>query len=148
MESSSSTSILVAKEGEEYTSRKSGITERKWTQNQLQEKRYIGHVVMLEGWKESDMRAPPNCPVGFTSHAGHAVNPGIVINFEVGTTHYPFTVNPGHCLHLVHRMFKAPQPSLTVEHTPCIIHPANYYFYFISFSHFLKQMWCQEERNH
>ena len=49
----------------------------------------------------------PFTPVGFASDTWKAVDPGVFIDFEVGTTHGTFTVDPGHCLHLVHWMLKA-----------------------------------------
>nr|AFK44008.1 unknown [Lotus japonicus] len=61
----------------------------------------------------------PLHPIGLTSHSRNAVNSCILINFEVGPTHGPFTVYPWHCLQLVHWMLKAHQTSFTVKNTPC-----------------------------
>lgn len=60
----------------------------------------------------------PIRPIDFTSNTRHGVDPGVDINLEVGSTHHPFTVYSGHCLHLVHWMLEAHQPSIAVEHAP------------------------------
>lgn len=63
----------------------------------------------------------PIGPIGRASCARDAVNPGVDVHLEIGSTHCPFAVDPRHCFHLVHRMLKTHQPSFTVEHATCII---------------------------
>lgn len=58
------------------------------------------------------------CPIRFAANTWHASHPGLNINFEVSPTHYSFTVNSRHCLHLPRWMLKAHQPLLAVKHAP------------------------------
>lgn len=75
-------------------------------------------MAMMALRSDIGLKGRPVGPVSFASDTWNAVDTCVLIDLEIGATHGSFTVDPGHGLQFVHRMLKAHQPSLAVEHTP------------------------------
>lgn len=58
----------------------------------------------------------PGGPVSRTPNSGHAINLGIGVDCEIGSTHRSFAVDPRHRLHLMHGVLEAYQSSVAVVH--------------------------------